>query len=58
MKTAVFEAVEQNSESNLGMDIPIAFDATWQKRGHVSKNAVATFTSFDTGRVIDVEVLS
>jgi hypothetical protein len=59
MKAAVFEAVEENeSDSNLGMDIPIAFDATWQKRGHVSKNAVATITSFDTGKVIDVEVLS
>lgn len=60
LKTAVFEAVEQNSEpgSNFGMDIPSAFDTTWQKRGHVSKNAVATITSFDTGKVIDIEVLS
>jgi hypothetical protein len=61
MKKAVFEAVEQNEtteENSLGLDIPIAFDATWQKRGHVSKNACATITSFDTGKVLDVEVLS
>lgn len=34
MKAAIFEAVELNSETDnsLGMDIPIAFDASWQKR--------------------------
>lgn len=40
------------------MDISVAFDAAWQKRGHVSKNACASITNFDTRKVLDVEVLS
>lgn len=60
MKSAVFESVELSTEpgQNLGLDISIGFDSSWQKRGHVSKNAVATITSFETGKVLDVEVLT
>ncbi|KAJ8882017.1 hypothetical protein PR048_018505 [Dryococelus australis] len=39
-------------------DIPIAFDGTWQKRRHASKNPVATLTSIDTVKVIDVGALT
>ncbi|KAJ8891059.1 hypothetical protein PR048_010568 [Dryococelus australis] len=46
MKAAAKEAVVMNEG---GSDIPIAFDGPWQKRGHASKNSVATLTSIDTG---------
>lgn len=55
MRAAANEAVELNEGSK---DIPIAFDGTWQKRGHTSKNSVATVTSIDTGKVIDFEALT
>lgn len=55
MKAAASEAKYIN-EGN--PDIPVAFDGTWQKRGHTSKNAVATVTSVDSGKVLDYEVLT
>lgn len=58
MKNATLEAIEENSEATIPTDLPIAFDGTWQKRGFVSKNAACTVTSVDTGKVLDVEVLS
>lgn len=35
-----------------------AFDGTWQRRGHQSLNGVVSCTSVDTGKVLDVCVLS
>lgn len=58
MKKATEEAIEENNEEEIPSDIPIAFDGSWQKRGFVSKNSVCTVTSVDTGKVIDVEVLT
>lgn len=68
MKAAVEEAVEENKvviqeEGNISMeanprDIPAAFDGTWQRRGHRSLNGVFTCTSIDSGKVMDVDVLS
>jgi hypothetical protein len=55
MKKTAFEAVKENSDDT---DIAAAFDGTWQKRGFTSLNGVVTVTSFDTGKVLDVEVLS
>lgn len=55
MKKAAEEAVVENSGNN---DIAAAFDGSWQKRGYTSLNGVVTVTSFDTGKVLDVEVLS
>lgn len=49
------KAVEENSGNK---DIAAAFDGTWQKRGHTSLNGVVTATSFDTGKILDIEVLS
>lgn len=40
------------------MYIAAAFDGTWQKRGHTSRNGVITVTSFDTGKVLDFECSS
>jgi RNase P subunit RPR2 len=60
MSDAVKEAVEENNTKNDQEvnDIPAAFDGTWQKRGHQSLNGVVTATSVDTGKVIDVSILS
>lgn len=60
MQRATSEAVEANvvEENDLATDIAIAFDGTWQKRGFISKNACCTVTSVDTGKVLDVEVLT
>lgn len=62
MKNATLEAVDENRDdedhNKIPTDIPIAFDGTWQKRGFVSKNACCTVTSVDTGKVLDVEVLT
>lgn len=60
MKLAVTEAVEENStESEIDdRDLTAAFDGTWQKRGHQSLNGVVTCTSVDTGKVLDVEILT
>lgn len=55
MRDAVEEAVVVNYGT---CDIPVAIDGTWQKRGHTSLNGVVTATSFDTGKVIDVSVMS
>ncbi|GFS81648.1 uncharacterized protein NPIL_538071 [Nephila pilipes] len=55
MAEAVHEAVEENEG---GRDIAVAVDGSWQKRGFSSKNGVVTVTSVDTGKVIDVEILS
>lgn len=55
MRNAANEAVAINDNCR---DIAAAFDGTWQKRGYTSLNGVITVTSFDTGKVLDVECLS
>ena len=55
MKEAVEDAVTVNEGSR---DLSVATDGTWQKRGHTSLNGVITATSVDTGKVIDVAILS
>lgn len=55
MMNAVKNAVLEN---NGDRDIPIAIDGTWQKRGFKSLNGVVAATSFDTGLVIDVSILT
>lgn len=36
----------------------MAFDDTWHKRRHTSQNGVVTATSIDTGKVLDVHIMS
>lgn len=55
MKNAVSEAVAENEGST---DIAVGFDGTWQKRGFKSNNGVASATSIDTGKILDVDILS
>ncbi|XP_018497093.1 uncharacterized protein LOC108864993 [Galendromus occidentalis] len=55
MKRAAEEIVILNDGST---DIAVALDGSWQKRGFTSLNGLVTATSFDTGKVLDVSVLS
>jgi hypothetical protein len=41
-----------------GRDCAVSFDGTWQRRGHASHYGVITAISVDTGKCLDVEVLS
>lgn len=45
-------------ENNGSTDISVAYDETSQKRGFRSKNGYCTVTSIDTGKVLDVHVLT
>lgn len=40
------------------VDVRVTCDATWQKRGHTSLYGVVVVASWDTGQVLDTEVLS
>ena len=40
------------------VDVGITIDGTWQKRGFTSMNGAVAAISIDTGRIIDVEVMS
>ncbi|XP_028966736.1 uncharacterized protein LOC100901629 [Galendromus occidentalis] len=55
MKRAAAESVVLNDGST---DIAVALDGSWQKRGFTSLNGLLTATSFYTGKVLDVSVLS
>ncbi|GFU43820.1 uncharacterized protein TNCV_652121 [Trichonephila clavipes] len=56
---SIAEAVREAFDENDGKrDLAVAVDGSWQKRGFVSKNGLVTVTSFDSGKVIDVEVFS
>ncbi|KAJ8891762.1 hypothetical protein PR048_004315 [Dryococelus australis] len=54
MKSATEEAVTQNNDR----DLTVALDRSWHRSGHVSLHGVVTCTSVDTGKVIDVDILS
>ena len=47
-----------NVKSTVGGDGTVSVDGTWQRRGHVSHHGVVTAISTDTGKCLDVEVLS
>ena len=53
MKIAAAELKE-----DVGGDVSVSLDGTWQKRGFSSHNGVVTAISVDTGKCVDCEVLS
>lgn len=55
MKAAVEEAVAANNGIR---DLCVGINGSWQKRGHVSNNGILSVTSVDTGKVIDICVMS
>ncbi|GFT32569.1 uncharacterized protein TNCV_3145261 [Trichonephila clavipes] len=59
MIKAATEIVEK--QQNLSSDIVkcgISVDGTWQRRGYTSMNACVAAISVDTGKVLDIEVMS
>ena len=56
MKKAANELKE--AENQELADCSVSFDGTWQRRGHASHHGVVTAVSVDTGKCVDVEVLS
>ncbi|GFX68091.1 uncharacterized protein TNCV_921921 [Trichonephila clavipes] len=55
IQNAAKEAICENEGNK---NIAVAVDGTWQKRGYTSLNGVVIVTSIDTGKVIDVDILS
>ena len=55
MKEAAAQSMEENDGS---ANVAIALDGTWQKGGHDSLHGVVSATLVDTGKVVNVEVLS
>jgi hypothetical protein len=51
------EAVAESEEDDPS-HITACFDGTWQKHGHTSLNGIISATSFDTGKVLDIEITS
>ena len=39
-------------------DCTVYVDGTWQRRGHASHHGVVSTISIDTGKCVDIEVLS
>ena len=64
MKTKILEEARQavrkvyNTSDQETLDITVSTDGTWQKRGHVSLHGAAFAIEFETGLVIDYQVLS
>lgn len=55
------EAAEETvglEENDSDRDITAIFDGTWQKRGHNSLNGVVSAISGETGKVLDVKILT
>lgn len=55
MLRATMEAVQVNEGCT---DLAVAIDGSWQRRGFKSLNGLVSVTSFDTGKVVDVSILS
>ena len=54
-------ANNNNAVSDVGVavsDVGVSLDGTWQKRGHTSLNGAVATLSIDTGRVVDIDVMS
>ena len=48
---------KQHCDDNI-VDTGISVDGTWQKRGFTSLNGAVTAISIETGRILDVEVMT
>ena len=57
MQDAVEEIREGTGDDEI-TDVSISCDGTWQKRGFTSLNGAVIIMSTDTGKVLDVEVMS
>lgn len=60
MIKAIEEAVEKNvsDDGTTSRDISVDIDGTWQRRGFASLNGIVSVSSFDTSKILDVEILT
>lgn len=62
MCNAAKEVKDMKSVANSVRDDPVdcgvSVDGTWQKRGHSSLNGAVAVLSIDTGKVLDIELMS
>ncbi|XP_054256863.1 uncharacterized protein LOC129003739 [Macrosteles quadrilineatus] len=60
MIKAIEEAVEKNvsDDGTTTRDISVGIDGTWQRRGFASLNGIVSVSSFDTSKILDVEILT
>lgn len=57
-KESMSSAIEEAVEKRQIRDLCVAVDGSWQRRGHTSLNGIVSLTSDDTGKVLDVSMLS
>ncbi|GFV27167.1 uncharacterized protein TNCV_927591 [Trichonephila clavipes] len=60
-KEAMTEAADEVRKRKNTSDVAeceVSVDGTWQRRGHSSLNGCVAVLSFDTGKVLDLEVMS
>jgi len=51
------EAVAENEPDDPSL-VTACFESTWQKYGHTALNDITSATFFDTGKVLDAEIMS
>ena len=56
--SAAAALLRKDADEDEIVDVKVTCDATWQKRGHQSLYGVVVVASWDTGQVLDTEVLS
>ncbi|GFT57755.1 uncharacterized protein TNCV_1663241 [Trichonephila clavipes] len=60
-KNAMIEAADEVRKLKNTSDVAecgVSVDGTWQRRGHSSLNGCVAVLSIDTGKVLDLEVMS
>ena len=56
--SAVASCLPKDAAPNEVIDVMVTCDGTWSKRGHTALFGVVVMASWETGQVLDVEVLS
>ena len=56
--SAVASCLRKDADPDEVIDVMVTCDGTWSKRGHTALFGVVVVTSWETGQVLDVEVLS
>ena len=51
-------AAADELKEEIGEDVMVSIDGTWQRRGHSSRNGIVTTIGAANNKVLDVEILS
>ncbi|GFV20224.1 uncharacterized protein TNCV_1534141 [Trichonephila clavipes] len=57
-KRQLLKLLVQHPTKNKFVECGISVDGTWQRRGYSSMNGCVAALSVDTGKVVDIEILS